>query len=48
LAPSRADAVKVGRCGERATHANIGRPHLDGGEHDGTLERTSVARMRAD
>ena len=37
--PTRAGAVKVGRRCERGTHCIASRPHLDGGEHGGTLKR---------
>jgi hypothetical protein len=35
--PPRADAVKVGRRASRAANSDFARPHLDGGEHGGTL-----------
>ena len=36
LAPSRAEAVKVGRHTNLATSSAVARPHLDSFEHDGT------------
>jgi hypothetical protein len=35
--PSRAGAVKAGRRADREAGAAVGRPRLDGAEHDGTL-----------
>jgi hypothetical protein len=35
--PPRADAVKVGRRASRAAKSDLARPHLDVGEHGGTL-----------
>ena len=37
LAPSRAEAVKVGRRTNLATGPPVTRPHLDSFEHDGTF-----------
>jgi hypothetical protein len=37
LAPSRAEAVKVGRHTNLATSSAVARPHLDSFEHDGSL-----------
>ena len=36
-APTRADAVKVGRQAGREAGADPSRPHLDDGEHGGIL-----------
>ena len=40
---ARADAVKVGRRCDRATHSNIARPRLDGGEHAAMLRAAGLA-----
>jgi hypothetical protein len=44
--PSRAGAVKVGRCANVATRSIVARPHLDGPEHDGTLDVVGMTLSR--
>jgi hypothetical protein len=44
--PSRAGVVKVGRRANVATRSIIARPHLDGPEHDGTLDVVGMTLSR--
>ena len=43
--PSRADAVKIGRRSDPSTSAAVSRPHLDGGEHGGRLDRSGDGKV---